>query len=209
MTERFRISGARDVRASLDGNSEESIVVACPPHPQMGGDRRDARLRAVSDTLQKQGVACLRIDYGPWDEGEGEQTDVRNALAWAREEYPLVGLFGYSFGGTMALLAAAGQFREGGDGPVAVSVLSPDAIIEGLNAADAVDAIDCPLQVVYGERDDTVDSVPVAERAREHDAVVEALPADHFFVGQHDRVGELAGAFLADRLRGYTDRRNC
>jgi len=76
------IPGTRDVRGTVDGPDDpDTIVVACPPHPQHGGSRTDARLQAVGEALASRGVGCLRIDYGPWDEGKGEQLDARNALA--------------------------------------------------------------------------------------------------------------------------------
>jgi hypothetical protein len=205
MSEREReavlVPGGRDVRATLDapGGGTDACVVACPPHPQMGGRRTDRRLRTVSDHLTERGVACLRFDYGPWAEGEGELADARNALAWARERYDSVGLFGYSFGGAVALLAAA---AESGDGspPAAVAVLAPAARLSaGLDAVAAVADIDCPLQVVHGERDTTVDWEPVVERARGIGAEVVAVSADHHFVGQDAVVGETVGTFLAPR----------
>jgi len=202
MGHRLRLPGTRDVRATLDGDEDASAcVVACPPHPRMGGDRTDTRLRAVSDALGDRGLACLRVDYGPWDEGRGEVTDVRTALSWTRERYDRVGLFGYSFGGSVALLAAGAAFADdASETPDAVSVLAPAATIEGLDAAGAVADIDCPLQAVSGERDDTVDSLPIAERVRERGGAVEMLGADHFYVGQHERVGDLVAAFLTEYL---------
>jgi len=199
VTDSVRVPGPRDVRASLDHPDADAAVVACPPHPQMGGDRRDARLRAVGDALGDREIACLRIDYGPWDEGVAEQTDAVSALAWAREEYPTVGLFGYSFGGAVALSSAATE-RADGRPRAAGAALAPAATLAGESVADAVDAIDCPLQVCYGERDDTVDSTPVADRARERGGAVEALPADHFFVGQQDRVAATVASFLGPCL---------
>jgi MFS family permease len=61
----------------------------------------------VSSALTGRGLACLRFDYGPWDGGRGERTDVVNAIGWARERYDRVGCFGYSFGATVGLLAAS------------------------------------------------------------------------------------------------------
>ena len=194
------VPGGRDVRATLDSPDDaDSCVVACPPHPRMGGRRTDRRLRAVSDHLTDLGVACLRFDYGPWAEGEGERTDARNALAWARERYESVGLFGYSFGGGVALLAAAAESRDG-TVPAAVSVLAPASRFDGLDVVGAVPAVECPLQVVYGERDTTADWEPVVERARESGADVVAVSADHHFVGQDTTVGDVVGEFLAARL---------
>ncbi len=199
MTERFRVPGPRDVRATVSNTGVDAAVVACPPHPQMGGDRHDSRLRAVSDALGDRSIGCLRFDYGPWDEGRAEVTDARSALAWAREKYETVGLFGYSFGGAVALRAAADE-STGGTPPAAVSLLAPASSLAGESTADAVDAIACPVQVSYGERDDTVDSVPVAERARTHGHTVETLLADHFFAGQQNRVAESVASSFAESM---------
>jgi alpha/beta superfamily hydrolase len=201
VSERTRISGTREVLSTIDGPEDaDACVVACPPHPQMGGSRTDARLRAVGDALGERGIACLRIDYGPWDEGEAEQGDVRDALAWARGEYETVGLFGYSFGAGVGLLAAA----EAAPGPAAVAVLAPPATI--VDDGDVVAAVDgladrqIPGQVAYGERDTTVDWDAIVEAAGERGWPTEGVPGDHFFVGQHDRIASLASEFLGAHL---------
>jgi len=190
------IPGGRDVRATLDEPDREAaeVVVACPPHPQHRGHRGDARLTAVADALVERGVACLRFDYGDWDEGYGEREDARNAVRWAADRYERVALFGYSFGGAMTLLAAASVDR-----PVAaVSALAPASrLADDLDAAAALATLDCPAQVVYGTRDGTADPEPVVAAARERDDEVVELSADHFFVGKHDRIGGLVADFLA------------
>lgn len=197
MSETVLVPGAREVRGTLDNPDAETCAVACPPHPQMGGDRTDSRLRAVADALGERDIACLRIDYGPWDEGRGESRDARNALAWAREEYDRIALFGYSFGGAVALLAAAEA-----EGLEAVSVLAPTDSLAGgdLDAVAALESIDCPLQVVYGERDSTADWERVVDRARDLGVEVVSMPADHFFVGKTDRVATAVVDFLTDAL---------
>jgi len=190
------VPGARDVEATLDEPDDAdatACVVACPPHPQHRGHRGDARLEAVSEHLVDAGVACLRFDYGDWDEGRGEREDARNALRWAAERYETVGVFGFSFGGSIAALAAATTDVD----LCAASLLAPAAELEsGLNAADALAAIDVPLQVVYATRDDTADWEPVVEAARELDCEVVELDGDHFFVGKLDTVAEAVGPFL-------------
>ena len=201
-SERLRIQGARELKATLDTPEEgetDAVVVACPPHPQMGGDRRDGRLRAVAEALCKREVACLRVDYGLYDGGRAERRDVRDALSWARERADRTGLFGYSFGAGVGLLAAAEEC-EAGTTPAAASVLAPPASSGGESTADAIDRLRLPLQVVYGERDGAVDWEPVVVRARERDASVTGVPADHFFVGQQDRVARQVAEFLADAL---------
>ena len=196
-TETVVVPGLRDVRGSLDTPEEgtDCAVVACPPHPQFGGDRRDRRLRAVGETLVGHGVACLRIDYGPWDEGDGERTDVHNALAWAADRYDRVGLFGYSFGAATALLATADLDSGAPESPLALSALAP-----GSRATDTLARVDCPVQVLYGIRDDTVDWGPVADRARDLGMDVVELSADHHFVGQAEKVAATVAAFLLAEL---------
>jgi alpha/beta superfamily hydrolase len=203
------IPGTRDVRGSLtDPDSDASAcVVACPPHPQMGGNRSDDRLTAVSDTLSDEGIASIRFDYGEWDEGRGERTDALNAIEWATKRYDSVGLYGFSFGGTIALLAATEKDLA------CVSALAPTAQISDsgsdsnsdsdsseLNAVDTLSDITCPVQVVYAERDSTADWEPVVERARTLDYAVESMSADHFFLGQTGKVADRVVEFFVDRL---------
>jgi len=194
------VPGARDAEATLDEPDDENengepaaCVVACPPHPQHRGHRGDARLEAVSERLVGEGVACLRFDYGGWDEGRGEREDARNALRWAEERYDTVGLFGFSFGGSVAALAAATTDV----GLCAVSLLAPAAELPaGLNAADALGDVRAPRQVVYATRDDTADWRPVVDAARDLDCEVVELDGDHFFVGKLDTVAAAVGPFL-------------
>jgi hypothetical protein len=204
------LPGGRDVRGSLDragdvetaaGTDGSACVVACPPHPQHGGSRADGRLRAVGDTLAARGVDCLRFDYGPWDEGRGERVDAEAALAWARDRYARVGLFGYSFGGAVAAVAAA----DADPPPAAVSLLAPAATLpSGEDAAAAVARGRAPLQVVCGSRDERVDRDRVVEAARAADAAADrevvTLDAGHGFVGEWPRVGTVVAEFQVRHL---------
>lgn len=206
------IPGARDVRGTLSPDSSETaaddaeaLVVACPPHPQHGGSRTDGRLVAVADALRESGIACLRFDYGAWDEGHGERADVRNALEWAAERYDRVGLFGYSFGATLSLLAAVDVQSEPplDDSLAAVSVLAPTAQLgeDGdLDAHAALSDLDLPLQVCHGERDTTVDWEPIVERARNRGAKIHSLPADHFFLGTQPEIAAAVSDFFECQL---------
>jgi alpha/beta superfamily hydrolase len=192
------VGGVRDVRATLDGDAGAACVVACPPHPQHGGSRSDGHLRAVSDALVERGLDCLRIDYGPWADGDGEVRDAHRAVRHCREElgYDHVGLFGYSFGGAVALLAA-----EGGAELAAVSALAPARrLAADLDAATAAASLAIPTQVVYGTRDTTVEWEPVVDAVRERGGDVVELPADHFFVGQVGKVADAVAPFLAAAL---------
>jgi alpha/beta superfamily hydrolase len=197
MSDELRIAGAREVRATVDTPESETVVVACPPHPQMGGSRTDPRLRAVGEALGAESIACLRFDYGPWDDGDGEQQDTANVLAHARDTYERVGLFGYSFGAGIALLVAADSDPD----PAALSVLAPPAAPgRDFDTAGAVEDVNCPVQVLYGEQDSTVDWEPVVGRARERGYSVESYPVDHFFVGQVEEGAGMVATFFDTEL---------
>ena len=198
MSEDVLVPGARDVRATLSSPDGEATVcvVACPPHPQYGGSRSDARLRAVAAALEERGIACLRFDYGPWDGGEGERDDCENAVAWAAGRYARVGLFGYSFGAGVAL-SVAGSDTVAAAALCCASALAPPARSGGRDVAAAVEGIEATLLVLHGERDTTVDWEPVVEAARGRGAEVESLPGDHFFGGLGERIGESVAAFVA------------
>jgi len=193
------VPGARSVEATLDvpDGTATACVIACPPHPQYGGHRGDSRLVAVSDYLLERDVACLRFDYGEWDGGRGEREDARNALRWAAERYDRVALFGFSFGASVAALAAADV-----DVPVAaLALLAPTADVEaGLDVVTAVRAVDAPVAVIYGERDDTADWRPVVDAVEARGGRVRSLPADHFFVGQREKVADAVGSFRLEHL---------
>ena len=213
MSDTVLIPGGRDVRATLDtaasdGARSESgdapradaVVVACPPHPQQRGHRGDERLRAASDALTDRGVDCLRFDYGDWDEGYGETTDADEAVGWARERYDRVGLFGFSFGGTVALVAAASRPDIAGVCALAPTArLNPD--VDAVAALDDLAERDVPTSVLYATRDSTADWEPVVERARDLGVETVGFESDHFFVGRSRKVGETVAAFLGSRLR--------
>ena len=193
------IPGGRDVRGTLEEPERDprAIVVACPPHPQHGGSRSDRRLVAVSDALRDAGIACLRFDYGPWDEGYGERADVRNAVRWACETYDErpVGVFGYSFGATLAVLASADVASD------AVAALAPTArLADDLDALEAINSLEVPVHVLYGTRDTTADWEPIVERARGRGDEITALSADHFFLGADDDIARAVRAFFERTL---------
>lgn len=193
------LPGPRDVRGTLDraapDERSETVVIACPPHPQYGGSRSDPRLRAVSAKLRERPFDCLRFDYGAWAEGTGERTDLRAVLTWADTAYSQIGLFGYSFGGAVAVLVAAAGEETVPEEIAALCALSPGQTLpDGSDVPAAVPAVEAPAALVYGSRDDVVDLSPTVSAARRADWRVTELLADHHFTGRHDE----AAAAVAD-----------
>lgn len=93
-------------------------VVVCHPHPLYGGDMDNSVVRAVCAALVSKGLATLRFNFrgvgssqGTFDQGAGEQEDLRGALAFLALQPSLdparLGVVGYSFGAIVALAVAA------------------------------------------------------------------------------------------------------
>lgn len=201
MSDTVLIPGGRDVRATLDetSTSTNAVVVACPPHPKQRGHRGDERLVAVSGTLTDRGIDCLRFDYGEWDEGYGESVDADNTVEWALDRYDRVGLFGFSFGGSVALVTAASRPELAG-----VCALAPTAELN--SDVDAVAALASivdhgpPARVVYATRDTTAEWQPVVERAERLDIETIAIDSDHLFLGRTTDAATAAVDFLVPTL---------
>jgi len=102
----------------------------------------------------------------------------------------------------VALLAAVDA------APNAVGALAPpcrigdDPADPALDAVEALAAVDCPCQVVYGERDTTVDATPLVERARDQGHRIDAASAGHRLATRRvrERVVDLIADVFADWL---------
>lgn len=188
--------GRRDIEGDLDSAGDSvGVVVACPPHPAFGGSRTDRRLGAVSEGLVEVGIDCLRFDYGQWDGGPGERDDTVDAISWGIEHYDHVGVFGYSFGGSMAILAGSIT----GVSLAGVSVLAPSVQIAhetDLDVMAAFRSLPCDVQILYGGRDETAEWRPIVEAAKQRGCEVVEMSADHFFVGQNKAITEVVVPFF-------------
>lgn len=150
--------------------------------------------------LPPAGVTCLRFNFrgvegseGGFDDGEGERHDARAALdhlaALLPPGYPIV-MAGWSFGADIALATTDDRVSAW------VAVAPP-----GRYAAHAVAEDQRPKTVVFGSRDDLVDSDEGSARvARWASTSVHVVPgADHFFVGNTQLIVSLT-VDLVDRV---------
>ena len=84
----------------------EKAVVVTHPHPLYGGDMHNNVVQSVVTAYRKAGYSTLRFNFrgaggsqGAYDEGVGEQEDVKAALAYMSESGKTsIDLAGYSFG---------------------------------------------------------------------------------------------------------------
>jgi alpha/beta superfamily hydrolase len=166
-------------------------VVVCHPHPQYGGDMDNPVVVTAAAAAARAGLATLRFNFrgvgasaGAWDEGRGEQDDVRAAITELRARLGAsarIALAGYSFGAAMAAsVAAAGEPLTG------LALIAPPIAMRGVPAAPT--AVEGPRLIVAGRRDELCPARALAELARTWaGATVTVIDgADHFFFGGLD-----------------------
>jgi len=178
-------------------------VVVCHPHPLHGGDMDSPVVLAISRACAAAGLAALRFNFrgvgasdGAWDEGRGEQDDVRAALDHLQARLPATGrlaLAGYSFGAMMAAaVAGAGRPLAG------LALVAPPLGMRPWQPPTTL-AVAGPLLLVAGDADQYCPAGALT-------ALGQALPkptitildgVDHFFFGGLDRLASAVSGWVA------------
>ena len=178
-------------------------VVVCHPHPRYGGDMDNAVVASATEACAHRGLATLRFNFrgvgrsrGAWDEGRGEQDDVRAALAYLRGllgSTARVALAGYSFGAAMAAAVVAG-----GESPAGLALISPPVSCPGWQRPGAL-PVDGPLLIVAGSEDTYCPRKALAVLARALPAATVTVidGADHFFHSGHDQLAAALDAWAS------------
>lgn len=183
-------------------SAPRGAAVVCHPHPLHGGTMHTKAVYRSAQALNEAGLVALRFNFrgvgastGSYDEGVGEQDDLRAAVDWLVERHPelpvVVG--GFSFGSMVAL-------NVGADDDRAAALLGlglPVDLDERYDFGFLAD-VDKPVLVVQGENDE----FGPARRVKEvlaplgsHVTVVTIAGTDHYFEGRLDE--------LRDAVRGY------
>ncbi|RLJ02607.1 MAG: alpha/beta hydrolase, partial [Candidatus Aenigmatarchaeota archaeon] len=102
----FFQAGDVKIEGMLYNAPGEKGAVVTHPHPLYGGDMHNNVVETVVQAYREKGYATLRFNFrgvgrstGSYDEGIGEQEDVRAALAYLTGTGKTsIDLAGYSFG---------------------------------------------------------------------------------------------------------------
>ena len=97
-------------------------ALICHPHPKGGGTMHNKVVYHAMKSFSALGLPALRFNFrgtrlseGIFDNGRGEQDDVRAALSWIETNLRLPVLFaGFSFGSFVGLRACCGDRRVKG-----------------------------------------------------------------------------------------------
>lgn len=112
----FIEAGEIKIEGRLDNAPGEKAVIVTHPHPLYGGDMNNNVVEAVVQAYSEKGYSTLRFNFrgvgqsgGNFDEGKGEQEDVKAALAHFGElAKSSIDLAGYSFGAWVNALGLKG-----------------------------------------------------------------------------------------------------
>ena len=166
-------------------------ALICHPYPPAGGTMHTKVVYHTMKVLSHLGVPVLRFNFrgvglsaGSFDQGSGEQEDVRAALNWLYRSYHLPLLVaGFSFGAYVALRASCADQR----------VIARIALGLPVRAADRdytydfLDSCPDPLLFVSGNNDEfsppQILKTIVGTQAKRK--MVTIPEADHFFQGTH------------------------
>ncbi|MBT4494345.1 MAG: alpha/beta fold hydrolase [Gammaproteobacteria bacterium] len=181
----------------LDHGTSDKGAVLCHPHPLYGGSMDDMVLNALNAAFTATGFTTLRFNFrgvgtseGSHEEGVGEVNDVLAAVDLLERtegcQNPI--LAGYSFGGGMAIKAAAVTTCER-----LILVAPPVRLFTDLEVPSQ------SALIILGESDQIVDANETAAWFEGKNTKTEIIPGtDHFFFGAHQKITEIAEEFLSN-----------
>jgi uncharacterized protein len=138
----------------LRENTSQKAVIICHPHPLYGGNMDNPVVMTIADSFFEKGFTTLRFNFrgtcnstGMFDNGNGEQDDIRAAMSWLMENgYQKICLAGYSFGARMnALVVSKGCEIEDH------IMVSPPV---GFMSFDDIDKMSCTGLIITGANDE-------------------------------------------------------
>jgi hypothetical protein len=193
-----------DLEATLKepSGAARGAAVICHPHPLHGGTMHTKAVYRAAQALNEVGLATLRFNFrgvgtstGSFDEGVGEQDDLRAAIDWLSDQYPTLPLVvgGFSFGSMVALTVGAADERVDALLGLGLPVELDDRYDFAFLAETSK-----PILIVQGEHDQFGAGEAVAAKLAPlgaHVTVVRVPGADHFFADQLDQ--------LRAAIRGY------
>jgi alpha/beta superfamily hydrolase len=170
----------------------KAFGVVCHPHPLFAGTLQNKVVHTLARSFQELGAPTIRFNFrgvgesaGSYADGIGETEDALAVVAEGRRRWPdaRVWLAGFSFGGAVALRAAARA-----DTQFLVTVAPAVRLIDVSNTKTP----DYPWLIVQGDVDELVEPAAVLQwaAALTPAPTVKVMPGvGHFF---HGRLRELA-----------------
>ena len=196
------ISDGLEIEGRLSEGDQQKGVVITHPHPLYGGNMHNNVVAAVSRAYQSLGCTTLRFNFrgvggsqGNYDDGIGEQDDVRAAVTYLAESgIQQIYLAGYSFGAWVNALAVGNGLQVD-----KMIMVSPPVAFIDFNAIADLGSLEL---VVTGSRDDIAPANMVQELypTWSPSAKFEVISgADHFYGGYEDKLEAVLAIFLSSK----------
>jgi len=187
-----------------DGGPFPAVVV-CHPHPLYGGSMNVDMVHRVCEALGTHSIASLRFNFrgvgrseGKYDDGVGEQDDVRAALSFleTRDEIDSsrLALCGYSFGTMVGIPVADKDDRVQAYAGISAFFVLPDLLMNFRK----------PKFFIHGNRDEFISHQQAEEnvgKLPEPKEFVSVEGADHFWWGHDSEAAQRVGDFFASCLK--------
>lgn len=193
-------SSACRLEGRLHAGDSRAVVIT-HPHSLYGGNMHNPVVETIAEVFQQRGYTTLRFNFrgvegsqGRYDEGRGEQEDVRQALAYLQQQgLGPIELSGYSFGTWVNAHCATGNLSD-----IHMTMVSPPAAFMDFRKIQHLPGL---RLAITGSRDDIAPPdmlrrmLPLWNPA----AHLEVLPgADHFFLDQIDTLSATLQNALAN-----------
>ncbi|MDR9498123.1 MAG: CocE/NonD family hydrolase [Hydrogenovibrio sp.] len=175
--------GASRLNRADDPVHETAWVVLSHPHPQYGGTMDNKVVTTLERTFQQLGYGTLAYNFrgvqesaGDYDEGMGEQYDLKAVVDWLRREQSVeeLTLAGFSFGSYVSL-AQADEL-----GAKRLCTVAPPVSLYDLSGLHP----QADWLLIQGGRDEVVEPKEVLDWALTRETVPDLLwraQAGHFF----------------------------
>ncbi len=174
-------------------------VVITHPHPLYGGNMHNNVVESLARMYQLAGYSTLRFNFrgvgsseGEYDNGAGEQEDVKAALHYlTKRGKKVLDLAGYSFGSWVNALAISKV-----DTVDRMVMVSPPVAFMDFSAVGLTPQIKL---VVAGSQDqiappEVIEKILTSWNPEAHLVVIDG--ADHFYVGYTGKVESVLAAYL-------------
>jgi alpha/beta superfamily hydrolase len=193
----FFKSGSLNIEGLYAPNEGYKGVVVTHPHSLMGGSMMNNVVTALVSAFYHNGFSALRFNFrgvggsgGYFDDGNGEQEDVKGAVAFLKEKgFEEILLAGYSFGAWVVsrLIAGSDDFTD-------VIMVSPPIDFVKFDFSGLTGK--CGL-IICGDRDQFCPVSPLESITRELDCRLEIVKgADHFYFGREEGIIKYLDEYL-------------
>ena len=179
-------NGKLKIEGLLSKSSEEKGVVICHPHPLMGGSMHNNVVEAIREAYTAENYSTLRFNFrgvegstGQYDDGRGEQADIRAACKYLQDIGILeIAFAGYSFGAWVGakVIERFDNFFSN------AAFISPPINLYDFNFTKLNNKINI---IICGDNDQFCDLNLLKDKIKNINANLKIIPdADHFYFGQ-------------------------